>query len=75
MEEKELVAWIERRVRALDRVIAPDDASYMIFLCGNDMTNLAGEIDKAAAHSTTGEIKNTTSTRFARLYWMRLCLT
>lgn len=57
MEEKELVAWIERRVRALGRVIAPDDASYMIFLCGNDMTNLAGEIDKAAAHSTTGEIK------------------
>lgn len=57
MEEKELVAWIERRVRALDRVIAPDDASYMIFLCGNDMTTLAGEIDKAAAHSSTGEIK------------------
>lgn len=57
MEEKELVAWIERRVRALDHVIAPDDASYLIFLCGNDMTNLAGEIDKVAAHSTTGEIK------------------
>lgn len=57
MEENDLVAWIERRVRSLDRVIAPEDASYMIFLCGNDMTNLAGEIDKAAAHSTTGEIK------------------
>lgn len=57
MEERELVAWIERRAKALDRFIAPDDAAYLIFLCGNDMTNLAGEISKAAAHSTTGEIK------------------
>ena len=57
MEERELVAWIERRAKALGRFIAPDDAAYLIFLCGNDMTNLAGEIDKAASHSTTGEIK------------------
>lgn len=57
LEEQELAAWIERRFRALDRSIAPDVCSYMIFLCGNSMTNLQGEIEKAAAHSTTGEIK------------------
>lgn len=57
MEERELVAWLERRARSLGCAIAPEDASYMIFLCGNSMTNLAGEMDKAAAHTTTGEIK------------------
>lgn len=57
MEERELVAWLERRARALGCAISPEDASYMIFLCGNSMTNLAGEIEKAAAHTTTGEIK------------------
>lgn len=57
MEERELVAWIERRARALGCAITPDDASYLIFLCGNSMTNLAGEIEKAAAHTTTGEIR------------------
>ena len=30
---------------------------YMIFLCGTSLTNLMGEIEKAAAHCTTGEIK------------------
>ncbi len=56
-EEPELVAWLERRARALCCSIAPEDASYMIFLCGNSMTNLAGEMEKAAAHTTTGVIK------------------
>ena len=57
LEENELVAWIERRVRSLGCTITSDNASYLIFLCGNSMTNLAGEIDKAAAHTTTGEIR------------------
>lgn len=56
-EERELVAWLERRARALQCSIAPEEAAYLIFLCGNSMTNLAGELDKAAAHSTTGTIK------------------
>lgn len=56
-EERELVAWLERRARALGCSIAPEDAAYMIFLCGNSMTNLAGEMEKAAAHTTTGVIK------------------
>ena len=47
----------ERRAKALGCMIEPGDASYMIFLCGNSMTNLAGEMEKAAAHTTTGVIK------------------
>lgn len=57
MEERELVAWIERRARAINRTISAENAAYLIFLCGNSMTNLAGELEKAAAHSTTGEIQ------------------
>ena len=57
MEEQALVEWLERGARALDRKIMPEDAAYMIFLCGNSMTNLAGELEKAAAHSTTGLIQ------------------
>ena len=45
-EEQELVAWLERRAKALGCMIEPGDASYMIFLCGNSMTNLAGEMEK-----------------------------
>ena len=56
-EEQELVAWLERRAKALGCMIEPGDASYMIFQCGNSMTNLAGEMEKAAAHTTTGVIK------------------
>lgn len=57
LDERELTAWIERRVRALNRTISPEVCAHLIFLCGNSMTNLVGEIEKAAAHSTTGEIK------------------
>lgn len=57
LEERELVAWVERRARALERVISAENAAYLIFLCGNDMTNLIGELEKAAAHATTGEIQ------------------
>ncbi len=56
-EERELTAWIERRARERGCFISGENASYMIFLCGNSMTNLIGELDKAAAHSSTGEIQ------------------
>lgn len=57
LEENELIAWVERRARAAKCTITPENASYMIFLCGNSMTNLSSEIEKAAAHTTTGEIR------------------
>lgn len=57
LEEKELIEHIERRAKQLHCMISAEDASYMVFLCGNSLTNLMGEVEKAAAHSTTGEIK------------------
>lgn len=57
LEEKQLVNWIRRRFRALDRNIDDETARYLIFLCGNSMTNLITEIEKAAAFSTVKDIK------------------
>lgn len=57
LDERQLVDWIRRRCRALGCSIADDAARYMIFLCGSSMVNLITEIEKAAAFSTTGEIK------------------
>lgn len=57
LEERELIAWIKRRVKALGKTIDNDTCAYLIFLCGNSMINLITEIEKAAAHSTLGEIK------------------
>ena len=57
LDERQLVDWIRRRSRALQRSIDDETARYLIFLCGNSMTNLITEIEKAAAFSTTGQIK------------------
>ncbi len=56
-EDRELVEWIERRARECNCFISGENASYLIFFCGNSMSNLIGEIEKAASHSSTGEIK------------------
>lgn len=47
----DLVDWIHRRFRALDRDIDSEQAKYLIFLCGDLMNTLAGEISKIAAYS------------------------
>lgn len=52
LAERELMDWIRRRLRALGKGIADTDCAYFIFYCGNDMTQLAGEIEKAAAFCT-----------------------
>lgn len=56
-DDRTLSAWIQRRFRALGKEISPELCEYLIFLCGNSMTNLTMEIEKAAAHSTLPEIK------------------
>ena len=45
-EQGDLVSWIGRRFKALDREISAEDARYLIFLCGDLMTGLAAEIGK-----------------------------
>ncbi len=57
IEERELMSWVKRQVRALGKDIDNDTCSYFLFLCGNSMTNLTAEIEKAAAHATLHEIK------------------
>ncbi len=57
LQERDLISWIRRRVRALGKDIDQDTCAYMIFLCGTSMTNLITEIEKAAAHCTLDEIK------------------
>ena len=47
----DLVSWIARRFRALDRDISSEDARYLIFLCGDLMTTLASEIGKIGAYA------------------------
>ncbi|MDD3347137.1 DNA polymerase III subunit delta [Oscillibacter sp.] len=48
-ESSDLVAWITRRFRALDKEIDRQTAEYLIFTCGGLMTGLVPEISKIAA--------------------------
>ena len=50
-EQGDLVTWITRHFKASGHTIAGDDARYLIFLCGELMTNLASEIDKIGAYA------------------------
>lgn len=54
--QEHLVDWIHRRFRALDRSIDSELAKYLIFLCGDLMNTLAGEISKIAAYSKHSRI-------------------
>ncbi len=50
-EQGDLTDWIVRRFRATGHTIDTEDAKYLIFLCGDLMTNLASEIGKIAAYA------------------------
>ena len=50
-EQGDLVDWIARRFRALERDIGTEDAKYLIFLCGDLMTTLISEIGKIGAYA------------------------
>lgn len=56
LDERQLIDWIKRRFRALGKYIESETCQYMIFLCGNSMTNLVSEIEKAASFSTVDTI-------------------
>ena len=55
-ETKELVRWVRRRFTALGKDISPSLAEELIFLCGDLMTNLVGEIEKIGAYSKGDKI-------------------
>ena len=50
-ETGELVKWVRRRFRALGKDIDPGLAFELIFLCGDLMTKLVGEIEKIGAYA------------------------
>ena len=50
-EQSDLIAWLNRRFKALDRTIGRNEAQYMLFYCGESMTALITEVDKAASYS------------------------
>ncbi len=49
--QSHLTDWIARRFRALDHDIDTADAEYLIFLCGDLMNGLIGEIGKIGAYA------------------------
>ena len=50
-DSSDLVAWIVRRFRALDKEIDRQTAEYLIFTCGGLMTGLVPEIAKIGAYA------------------------
>ncbi|MBE6962999.1 MAG: DNA polymerase III subunit delta [Ruminococcaceae bacterium] len=50
-DSSDLIPWIVRRFRALDKDIDRAAAEYLIFLCGGLMTGLVPEIQKIAAYA------------------------
>ena len=50
-EQGDLVDWVRRRFRALGHDIDTADAQYLIFLCGDLMHGLIGEIEKIGAYA------------------------
>ncbi|MBE6995609.1 MAG: DNA polymerase III subunit delta [Ruminococcaceae bacterium] len=50
-DSSDLIPWIVRRFRALDKEIDRATAEYLVFLCGGLMTGLVPEIQKIAAYA------------------------
>ena len=55
-EPEELVKWVRRRFRSLDKQISANLAAELIALCGDLMNSLIGEIEKVAAYARGEEI-------------------
>lgn len=48
-DQGDLIDWVKRRFKALDKEIDAEQARYLIFLCGDLMNGLIGEIEKIGA--------------------------
>ena len=55
-EQGDLTDWISRRFKATGHSIDTEDARYLIFLCGDLMTNLASEIGKVSAYTSAQRV-------------------
>ena len=69
-EQGDLVDWVRRRFKALGKDIDSRLALELVFLCGDLMTNLVGEIEKIGAyakqsHITRADIEGVASPQLA----------
>lgn len=55
-DQGDLVDWIHRRFRALGKEIDSEQARYLVFLCGDLMNGLIGEIEKIGAYAKGSRI-------------------
>lgn len=55
-EQGDLVDWVHRRFKALGKEIDSEQARYLIFLCGDLMNGLIGEIEKVGAYARSSRI-------------------
>ncbi len=55
-EQGDLVDWVHRRFKALGKEIDSEQARYLIFLCGDLMNGLIGEIEKVGAYAQGSRI-------------------
>lgn len=55
-ENKELVKWVRRRFQALGKDIRPQEAEYLLVLCGDLMNGLITEIEKIAAYAKEPQV-------------------
>lgn len=55
-EQGDLVDWVHRRFKALGKEIDSEQARYLIFLCGDLMNGLIGEIEKVGAYARGSRI-------------------
>lgn len=53
LDERQLYTWLLRRFKSMDKTIAQETVSQLIFRAGASLTRLAGEVDKLAAHAGT----------------------
>lgn len=52
----DLTPWVQRRFRSLEKEISPALVQDLLFLCGDYMGNLVGEIEKIGAYASETEI-------------------
>jgi len=51
-ESNVLIPWVTKRFRALSKTIDRQRAEYLLFICGVQMTQLVGEVEKLSAYQT-----------------------
>ena len=54
--QSELSRWVIRHFAARGKEISPEDATYLLFLCGSEMETLSNEIGKIAVYAAGSRV-------------------